>query len=94
MSIFLQSLSSEWLKRKRTAAAWLVVIGGVFIPSLVIFARVIESGGLAAANESPRLWEALYARCWQVMGFFLLPIGVILATSLIAQLEFRNNSWK
>lgn len=40
MSIFLQSLSSEWLKRKRTAAAWLVVIGGIFVPSLVVLARL------------------------------------------------------
>ena len=94
MSIFVQSLSSEWLKRKRTAAAWLVVIGGFFIPALILFARLYESGGLAAANANPRLWEIQYARCWEFMGFFLLPIGVILATSLVAQLEFRNNTWK
>ena len=28
------------------------------------------------------------------MAFFLLPVGVILASSLITQLEFRNNTWK
>ena len=94
MSIFVQSLSSEWLKRKRTAGAWLVVIGGFFIPALILFARVYESGGLAEANRNPRLWEIQYDRCWQFMGFFLLPIGVILATSLVTQLEFRNNTWK
>jgi len=94
MSTFVHSLSSEWLKQKRTAAAWLVVIGGFFIPALILFARLYESGGLAAANESPRLWETQYARCWEFMGFFLLPIGVILTTSLVTQLEFRNNTWK
>jgi hypothetical protein len=94
MSNFIQSLSSEWLKRKRTAAAWLVVTGGFFIPALILFARLYESGGLAAANRNPRLWETQYARCWEFMGFFLLPIGVILTTSLVTQLEFRNNTWK
>jgi hypothetical protein len=28
------------------------------------------------------------------MGLFLLPMGVILATSLVTQLEFKNNTWK
>lgn len=27
-------------------------------------------------------------------GSFLLPMGLILATSLITQMEFRNNTWK
>src|SRR5579859_4006477 len=28
------------------------------------------------------------------MAIFLLPIGIILAMSLITQLEFKNNAWK
>ena len=94
MPLFIRSLSSEWLKRKRTAAAWLVLIGGNFIPLLILIARLYESGGLAAANQNPKLWEIQYTRCWGFMGFFLLPLGVILATSLVTQLEFRNNTWK
>src|SRR5260221_1778311 len=94
MPLFIDSLTSEWLKRKRTAAAWLVVIGGFFIPLIILGARLYESDGLAAANQNPRFWEMLYNRCWQFMGFFLLPLGVILATSLVTQLEFRNNTWK
>jgi len=94
MLTFVHSFASEWLKRKRTAAAWLVVIGGFFIPLIILGARLYESGGLAAANQHPRLWEMLYERCWQFMGFFLLPMGVILAVSLVTQLEFRNNTWK
>ncbi|HEY6901186.1 MAG TPA: ABC transporter permease [Puia sp.] len=94
MTTFIDSFSSEWLKRKRTAAAWLVLIGGFFIPLIILGARLSEYGGLSAANRDPLLWEKLYTRCWQFMGFFLLPIGIILATSLITQLEFRNNTWK
>lgn len=92
--MFIDSLGSEWLKRKRTAAAWLVIIGGFFIPLLILIARLYESEGLAVANQNPKFWEVQYTRCWEFMGFFLLPLGVILATSLVTQLEFRNNSWK
>lgn len=92
--MFIDSLGSEWLKRKRTAAAWLVIIGGFFIPLLILIARLYESDGLAVASQNPKFWEIMYTRCWEFMGFFLLPLGVIMATSLITQLEFRNNSWK
>ena len=94
MLTFVDSFASEWLKRKRTAAAWLVIIGGFFIPLIILCARLYESDGLAAANQHPRLWEMQYTRCWQFMGTFLLPMGVMLATSLVTQLEFRNNAWK
>jgi hypothetical protein len=31
---------------------------------------------------------------WQNMATFLLPMGVILASSLITQMEYKNNTWK
>lgn len=43
---------------------------------------------------SPQFWEKIFSNCWQLMSLLLLPMGVILATSLITQLEFRNNTWK
>ncbi|HLZ88573.1 MAG TPA: ABC transporter permease [Puia sp.] len=93
MSTFAYSFSSEWLKKKRTVASLLTVIGSLLIPMIVLISR-LDGGGLAAANRQPRLWEGLYIRNWQLMGLLLLPMGVVLATSLITQLEFRNNTWK
>jgi hypothetical protein len=95
MSIsFLNSFQSEWLKKKHSAGAWLTVTGGCFVPAIVLAQRLYERKTLAATNQSPELWEVLYSRSWQYMLFFLLPMGVILVTSLIAQLEVRNNAWK
>jgi hypothetical protein len=31
---------------------------------------------------------------WRNMGTFILPMGVILASSLATQMEFKNNTWK
>jgi len=91
---FADSFSSEWLKKKRSASSFLIIAGAALIPLLVIVARMDDAGSLAAANRLPRIWEMLYGRCWQFMGLFLLPMGVILVTSLITQIEFRNNAWK
>lgn len=49
---------------------------------------------MPAYYAAPRFWESTFNQNWQVMAFFLLPMGVILATSLITQLEYRNNTWK
>ena len=91
---FINSFQSEWLKKKRSAAAWLTFTGGFFIPVIVLVNRFIDSSMLYAENTSPHVWETLFNRCWQFMALFLLPMGVILATSLITQLEFKNNTWK
>jgi lantibiotic transport system permease protein len=94
LNAYLHSFQSEWLKKRRSAAAWLTVAGALLVPVIILIARFIDRGGLATVNRSARLWESLYDRSWQFMAFFLLPMGVVLATSLITQLEFRNNAWK
>jgi lantibiotic transport system permease protein len=91
---FLYSLQSEWIKTKKTAAAWLVVIGAFFIPLIIVAIRYVKSEGLAAMYKSPQFWQGHFFQNWQTMAFLLLPMGVILSTSLITQIEYRNNTWK
>lgn len=91
---FIHSFQSEWLKKKRSASSWLVMIGGAFIPLIVLFSLVTDLKTLNATLYSGRYWEFIFNRSWPAMGMFLLPMGVILATSLITQLEFKNNAWK
>jgi len=92
--MFVYSFQSEWLKKKHSAAAALVWIGAFFIPLLMLIIRLKKFRSLASDNASPGLWDWLYGMSWQFMTFFLLPLGVMLATSLITQLEYRNNTWK
>lgn len=92
--MFIHSFSSEWLKTRRTAASWMVVAGALLIPVIILIARLVHHEELAAANAAPGMWNQLMDQCWQFMATFLLPMGVILATSLITQNEFRNNTWK
>ncbi|MBS1490907.1 MAG: ABC transporter permease, partial [Bacteroidetes bacterium] len=93
-SSFLNSFSSEWIKKRRTLASWLVIVGGFFTPCMIILARILRAEKLPAYYSSPHFWETLWRNAWESMALFLLPVGVILATSLITQLEYRNNTWK
>lgn len=94
LQTFIYSFQSEWLKKRRSAAAWLTIAGSGLIPAILLIARLTKYKELPAANLSPKIWEILYGNAWQFMAVLLLPMGVILATSLVTQLEFRNNTWK
>ncbi|MBS1951448.1 MAG: hypothetical protein OJF59_000561 [Cytophagales bacterium] len=91
---FTYSFQSEWIKKKRTLASWLVIIGGFFTPAIVIVARLINHSKLKEAYLATDYWERHWRNSWESMAMFLLPVGVIMATSLITQIEYKNNTWK
>lgn len=91
---FVNSFLSEWVKRKGSAASWLTLIGGLFIPVIITLVRLVQHTKTLQANSSDGVWNDLFNQCWQFMAILLLPAGIILATSLIAQIEYRNNTWK
>lgn len=91
---FIHSFQSEWLKSRRSLTSWLVIIGGFFIPLIFFIGRMVYWEKTAAESASPEFWQSFARQCWQLMALFLLPMGIILATSLITQIEFRNNTWK
>jgi hypothetical protein len=91
---FVYCFQSEWLKKKRSLASWLIVLTALFMPALVFITRVFSPDRLYAENLSKHFWEMIYFRNWAAMGMFLLPLSLILSTSLFANLEFKNNTWK
>jgi lantibiotic transport system permease protein len=92
---FLHSFRSEWLKTKRSTATWLTIIGGFFTSLIYLFAYLSNHSAIVAnLRPDEKIWKTHFFRLWQTMAFFLLPMGVILASSLITQIEFKNNTWK
>lgn len=91
---FINSFQSEWLKRKRSLAAWLVLVGAFFTPSIILLVRIKNRAALPALNRADDFWHRLWTTTWESMAVLLLPVGIILATGLIAQLEYKNNAWK
>jgi Uncharacterized protein conserved in bacteria len=91
---FINSFQSEWLKKKRSLASWLVIVGAFFTPSIILLARIKNSGKLSDLYVADDFWLKLWNQTWESMAAFLLPIGIILAVSLITQIEYKNNTWK
>lgn len=91
---FIRSFQSEWLKKKRSLASWLVFAGAFFTPLVILAARIKNHDKLSALYVSEDFWQKLWYQTWESMAAFLLPIGIILATGLIAQIEYKNNAWK
>lgn len=91
---FINSFQSEWLKKKRSLASWLVIVGAFFTPSIILIARIKNHAVLSKLYTAGDFWVKHWYQSWESMEIFLLPIGIILATGLIAQIEYKNNTWK
>jgi lantibiotic transport system permease protein len=92
---YISSLQSEWLKTKGSAASWLCIIGGFFIPTIFLIAFLVK-GKTINEYEAPGInsWKFYFGMMMNNMQMFLLPMGVMLASSMITQLEYKNNTWK
>jgi lantibiotic transport system permease protein len=88
------SVRSEWLKQKRSFTLWLAIGGGFFVPALILAIRLVRPAGLRELYASAGFWERLWTQCWESMAVFIMPLVIILGASLIAQIEYRNNTWK
>lgn len=89
---FLLSTRAELLKTKRTASFWLSVLGAAFVPVLLFIALFTDSD--AATNLAKDPWTKYFNMGWQILSVFLLPMYIILVSTLITQIEYKNNTWK
>ena len=94
ITTFIHSLQSERIKMRRSAAFWLVVAGAMFIPTILTIVQITYPDKFSPLAMQGGYWASLYKHSWETMAILLLPTGVILSTSLITQMEFKNNTWK
>lgn len=92
MSFFI-STQTELLKAKRTASSWLIVIAAAFIPTVYLLFFLLNPEE-AIQDMGPQPWAVYVIRSWEILCVFILPIYIILLSTLVTQIEFRNNTWK
>ena len=93
-SAFINCFAGEWIKKRRSFASWLVFAGGLFVPFITTIVFIVYPKQIMSLHTSKNFWGGLFEHSWQAMAFMLLPMGIVLAVSLITQLEFKNNCWK
>lgn len=75
------------------ASFWLSLLGAGFIPAIYLIAYILKPDGASRQlGEAP--WNVHFFMGWQGVGFFLLPMFVVLLCALVTQIEFKNNTWK
>ena len=86
--------SGEWIKKRRSFADWLVWVGAFFVPVINIIIFLVYPNQLSKMHAAQDFWKTLFNKSWETMSILLLPMGIVLAVSLVTQMEFRNNTWK
>ena len=92
-STFFCNTRAEFLKCQNTAAIWITVAGAAFIP-LVNMLKCLLRPDYFVPKLKVNPWTIFIEYNWQIAAGFLLTMYVILVTSLLVQIEYRNNAWK
>lgn len=93
MASFIINTKAEMLKCRKTAAYWLTILAGTFVPIVTWIMLVARQEHFTRMFKTDA-WQSLLMRNWQPAAAFFLPMYVILVTSLVVQIEYRNNAWK
>ncbi|MFA6150989.1 MAG: ABC transporter permease [Chitinophagaceae bacterium] len=91
---FVNSLKSEWLKTRRSAASWLCLAGGLFMPFIFLTGLLVKHRTLNDYGITETAWKTFTLQQWELMSVLLLPLGIVLAGTLMTQVEYKNNTWK
>lgn len=83
---------SELLKTKRTSAFYLTVFGALIVPSIKLDEMLTADTSLVKLFTDP--WQIYYQNGLNIVIGLLLPFYIILISTLLTQVEYRNNTWK
>ena len=75
-------------------AAAALVLGGAFVPVIMFAVRLKQWSRLAAMHQAGTFWDNHWTESWESLSILILPLMVVLLTTHILQVEYRNNGWK
>jgi lantibiotic transport system permease protein len=87
------SLESESVKIKRSAAFYICFIVAAIIPLILFFDLLTPSDGAKAVTEQIPFVK-YFQMAQQIFNFIFMPLFIILISTLLLQIEYRNNTWK
>jgi lantibiotic transport system permease protein len=87
----LTALRSEMLKTKRTASIYFTLVIAAIVPAILLL-NVLTGGSDLEAIQGPL--NDIFKLGAERNGIILFPVYVILVSTLVPQIEYRNNTWK
>lgn len=87
-----RSLAADALKLRRTAALRLTLLSGAFPVLLAFLIFFFKGSVILKAGGTP--WPRFISLAWQTAGTLLLPLFVVLLTSLVVNIETKATAWK
>src|SRR6478672_8545394 len=82
---------TELLKSKRAACWYLAILAPMIVP--IVFVIDVSIDGVSPENRGNPL-AALYIEGFKAINVMILPLFVILVSTLLPQTEYRSNTWK
>jgi hypothetical protein len=93
MATFIINTKTELWKCRKTAAYWITIIGSALIPIFLMIAYIVEPKEFAG-DLGNQPWAKHIKNTWQAAAALFFPFYTIIVTSLVVQIEYRNNTWK
>ncbi|MDY7076101.1 MAG: ABC transporter permease [Chloroflexota bacterium] len=92
MTALVRALGAETLKLKRTLVLWLVIIA----PSIIVSVRFLEwtQHGRIFLYPGVNPWTRLTQSILSIWSMLMLPLFIILETTLLSGLEHAGEQWK
>ncbi|UOG74377.1 ABC transporter permease [Hymenobacter tibetensis] len=87
-----RTLAADALKLRRTAALRLTLFSGA-LPVLLGFMIYFFKGDIIMKSGGDP-WPRFISMAWQTAGTLLLPLFVVLLTSLVVNIETKATAWK
>jgi lantibiotic transport system permease protein len=91
---FIISTQAEVLKIKRTSSFWLSILGAAFVPVIFFCIFTFNPNDDALKGFSTEPWKKMFFLGWEFFSAFTLPMYIILISTLLPQIEVKNNTWK
>lgn len=89
---YLISLRAEFLKIKRTSLIYFTILAASFVPIIMLLDNLDGTISENMKREDP-FW-AYYSEGWMYIAFLILPMFIVLTSTLLLQIEHRNDTWK
>ena len=89
---FITTLRGEFIKVKRTSLIYFTLLAAAFTPAVMLMDNVDGTPDTDFGKVDP--YRSFYLEAFPFIGFMILPLFIVLITTLLMQIEYRNNAWK